>query len=447
VNLTQNGQKNAFRFRVKETDYPVDVRIKVYDGSGTDKWSETSFEDLLPGFVQSPIDVFVEFPAILAGTPGASGPANFSSVGAIEIEFDATDFFAADFIIEAIDVGVFDWGDLPEDSCTEYATTYACNGPRHASKDFYLGTKMDPSTPLTKSGEGNGQPSPGANADDKNPSDYDDEDGVAALAAGGSCGTDFWCEGDNGGKISITVTGSGLYWLVGWIDFGEDGFAIGDDDMVINQSVTAGTITKSFRIPANTLGANKKLYGRFRLFPSEPTTPRTAFDGNANASNGQIEGGEVEDYLWIFSPTAVTLANFYAEQMGDYVRVTWETASELDNVGFNLWRGVSPAGPDTKLNDLLIPSQSLGNPGGFTYTWDDHAGLVPGTTYYYWVEDVDVNNVATRHGPVSVDFIVPTAVTLGSISASPAAAGMALPWLWVAAAAGVALGLGRLRRR
>jgi hypothetical protein len=150
--------------------------------------------------------------------------------------------------------------------------------------------------------------------------------------------------------------------------------------------------------------------------------------------------------LKINDPTAVTLAEFYAEQMGDYVRVTWETASELDNVGFNLWRGVSPDGPDTKLNDLLIPSQSLGNPGGFTYTWDDDADLVPGTTYYYWVEDVDVNNVATRHGPVSVDFVVPTAVTLSGLQASPAA-GMALPWLWVVAVAGAALGAGRLRRR
>lgn len=44
----------------------------------------------------------------------------------------------------------------------------------------------------------------------------------------------------------------------------------------------------------------------------------------------------------------------------------------------------------------------------------------------YWVEDVDIYGVATMHGPVSVDYTGPTAVTLSGISASPAA-GSALP--------------------
>jgi hypothetical protein len=144
---------------------------------------------------------------------------------------------------------------------------------------------------------------------------------------------------------------------------------------------------------------------------------------------------------------AVTLADFYAQQVADHVRVTWETASELGNMGFNLYRGTTPAGPDRRLNDLLIPSQSLGNPGGFTYTWDDYADLVPGVTYFYWVEDVDVNGAATRHGPVSVDYSVPTAVTLSDVSASPAAGAAALPWLLVVAGSGAGLGAARLKRR
>jgi glycosidase len=146
-------------------------------------------------------------------------------------------------------------------------------------------------------------------------------------------------------------------------------------------------------------------------------------------------------------PTAITLAEFSAIQAGDHVLVTWETASELDNRGFNLHRGTSPDEPDRQLNSTLIPSQSQGNPGGFTYTWDDYADLVPGTTYYYWVEDVDLSGVTTMHGPVSVDFIVPTAVTLGGMQANPTAGAAALPALWVAVAAGAALGLGRVRRR
>ena len=51
---------------------------------------------------------------------------------------------------------------------------------------------------------------------------------------------------------------------------------------------------------------------------------------------------------------------------------------------------------------------------------------VPGMAYFYWVEDVNIYGVATMHGPVSVDYTVPTAVTLSGIQASPAA-GPALP--------------------
>ncbi len=150
------------------------------------------------------------------------------------------------------------------------------------------------------------------------------------------------------------------------------------------------------------------------------------------------------------SPLAVTLSEFSVAQQDAAVLVSWETNSEIDNRGFNLYRGTTPDGWDRQLNELLIPSQSQGNPGGFVYTWLDEADLAAGTTYYYWLEDVDVNGATALHGPVSVDFgVAPTAVTLGSVSASPAAAAPALAWLWVvvAAGAGVALGARQVRRR
>ncbi|QLQ06585.1 MAG: hypothetical protein HZY76_11420 [Anaerolineae bacterium] len=120
-------------------------------------------------------------------------------------------------------------------------------------------------------------------------------------------------------------------------------------------------------------------------------------------------------------------------QQGDAVRVTWETNSELGNTGFNLYRGVSPDGWDRQLNEALIPSQAPGSPSGFTYTWEDRADLVAGVTYYYWLEDVNVDGLPTVHGPVSVVFSAPT-VTLGGAQGSPTAALPALPWLWAAGA-------------
>jgi hypothetical protein len=143
--------------------------------------------------------------------------------------------------------------------------------------------------------------------------------------------------------------------------------------------------------------------------------------------------------------TGVMLAGFTAEAQVDHILVTWETNSEIDNRGFNLYRGTSPDGWDRQLNTALIPSQSQGSPSGFVYTWEDRADLVAGTTYYYWLQDVDLSGALTMHGPVSAAFVVPTAVTLSGVSAGAAAGAAALPWLWIVAGAGVALALGRRR--
>ncbi len=172
--------------------------------------------------------------------------------------------------------------------------------------------------------------------------------------------------------------------------------------------------------------------------------------GNPNSAVGDSD--TIEEYFLFKQdpvlygcPLAVALASFQAEAQADHVLVSWETVSEIDNRGFNLYRGASPDGWERRLNATLIPSQSPGNPSGFSYTWLDDADLTPGATYYYWLEDMDVSGVTTLHGPVSVDFVAPTAVTLDGVTASPAAGAAALPWLWVAVAAGAALALGRRR--
>jgi hypothetical protein len=97
--------------------------------------------------------------------------------------------------------------------------------------------------------------------------------------------------------------------------------------------------------------------------------------------------------------TAITLLSFTAQAGTDHVTLAWQTGSEVDNAGFNLWRAMAEDGPYTKLNKALIPAE--GDPeSGASYTYTD-ADVVKGVTYYYKLEDVDVHGVSTFHGPVS----------------------------------------------
>jgi hypothetical protein len=132
------------------------------------------------------------------------------------------------------------------------------------------------------------------------------------------------------------------------------------------------------------------------------------------------------------APLAVTLAGFDATAAADHVLVTWETVSELENAGFNLYRTVTADRPTAA--DLLayVPSQGPGSTQGFLYSHQDDA-VTAGQTTWYWLEDVDFNGATTLHGPVSVVFVAPTAVTLSGLAASSPTP-LAGPW-WLAAMA------------
>ena len=77
----------------------------------------------------------------------------------------------------------------------------------------------------------------------------------------------------------------------------------------------------------------------------------------------------------------------------------WNTESETDNAGFNIYRSTSEDGEYIKINDSLIPAQGSSTQGA-TYEYVD-AGLKNKKTYYYKLEDIDLKGTSTMHGPVS----------------------------------------------
>ena len=93
--------------------------------------------------------------------------------------------------------------------------------------------------------------------------------------------------------------------------------------------------------------------------------------------------------------TYIQLASFDAEPIEDGVMVRWETAAEVDNAGFNLYRSESMGGPFTKLNGKLLAAN--GNGGGATYEFLDPDGT--GGSFYR-LEDIDYNGTSTLHLPM-----------------------------------------------
>ncbi len=94
--------------------------------------------------------------------------------------------------------------------------------------------------------------------------------------------------------------------------------------------------------------------------------------------------------------TAITLTSFTVTTLQNEILIEWKTDMELDNAGFNIWRSEEVDGEYIKINDSLIQAEG----SDYQYSFADNA-VVKGKTYYYKLEDIDLNGVATLHGPVS----------------------------------------------
>lgn len=124
-----------------------------------------------------------------------------------------------------------------------------------------------------------------------------------------------------------------------------------------------------------------------------PSTPIRLFFGTS--SNGQVGGTINKDffsgasvnytnmvYVSSNSPLAVTIASFTADAQPDGILLAWETVSEQNNAGFNLYRAEFEAGPWALLNPQLIPSAVPGATGGQTYSWLDRTASLQAAAWY-----------------------------------------------------------------
>lgn len=129
-------------------------------------------------------------------------------------------------------------------------------------------------------------------------------------------------------------------------------------------------------------------------------------DGFQVGNHERVNKSEIE--RWYFyaafgasgGSTAISLLSFNAEIKGfqDEVVLSWETATEVDNAGFNIYRSRLLDGVYKKVNDVLISAKGDATTGA-SYEYIDRPGR---GTFYYKLEDVDYHGVSTMHGSEQV---------------------------------------------
>ena len=99
------------------------------------------------------------------------------------------------------------------------------------------------------------------------------------------------------------------------------------------------------------------------------------------------------------TPTLIELTDFAAQPFNRKVIIAWQTASEIDNAGFNIYRAEAENGEYTIINAALIPARGSSTQGA-AYEFVD-TDVKNRKTYWYKLEDVDLNGTSTMHGPIT----------------------------------------------
>jgi hypothetical protein len=133
-----------------------------------------------------------------------------------------------------------------------------------------------------------------------------------------------------------------------------------------------------------------------------------------------VDFGAKGDVIFVIAegddPLPVELASFTATLTSQYfVNLKWVTESENQVLGFNVYRSESNSiTASSKINAVIIPATNTSQQT--TYTHTDTEELEMNHTYYYWLENVDMNGTTQFHGPISATITGQTPPVLPEIT-------------------------------
>jgi uncharacterized repeat protein (TIGR01451 family) len=147
-------------------------------------------------------------------------------------------------------------------------------------------------------------------------------------------------------------------------------------------------------------------------------------DGDGGGNFASVSTGAPPDAgvsiptLTVTSAANVVLTAFTAEATPQGVQLRWRSGSEWRHLGYQVVRQVEGETTQRAMMDHLV-----GGPGNQVatrdYQWTDTA-VQPGTIYAYWIEDVELGGMTTRHGPIRIQ--VPLAGKVQESWTAPAVA-------------------------
>jgi len=127
-----------------------------------------------------------------------------------------------------------------------------------------------------------------------------------------------------------------------------------------------------------------------------------------NIGNSRNDGYPYLDWQYPSDPATlpVALSTFTVQFVNNQAQLYWRTQTETDNIGWNIYRAQE--------NDHLLSEKINGSiidgygtttePHDYTYR-DNSLQAEAGTTYYYWIENVDLSGQTTINGPT--ELIIP----------------------------------------
>lgn len=150
----------------------------------------------------------------------------------------------------------------------------------------------------------------------------------------------------------------------------------------------------------------------------------TSFDTDGFTLNWTTNDSEATRICYLavvpFAAIAVRLRSMRADALPSGVTVSWSSESEVDNVGFHVYR--EDNGKRVRVSRQLLPGSALTTKNGVTlsagraYKFIDASG---GSGDRYWIEDYDSSGETRFHGPI--------VASVNSQSSAPAVTPVPLP--------------------